>query len=230
MQLYRYGGIIGKATDANNGVTWMYEFLLPDPAPSNLRIFYLEASGTWVDSGNDLYIAPVAHTVTATATPMPATTTWHDTVWDEYYANPTPANIRYATWTGPSGDYIESGSFRPEKTTRIVSLFREKGGGQNWVYVELDYSDGKTQRCYVRKSEIDVPSDLPTIELSSVPAEITNSVTPRLGPGRGYVSMEDALRVGSRVTVLHEENGYLFIEYHCVSGLARAWIPEMCID
>ena len=76
--------------------------------------------------------------------------------------------------------------------------------------------------------------------LSSYPAYLTMEVQPMQGPGYDYHPLEELtarknirqvmLSRGSRVNALFEMNGWVFAEFTCVLGTARAWIPSSYVE
>jgi len=145
---------------------------------------------------------------------------------------------RIQSITGPSPadkPYIGGGAYRNEGITSLTVFFYEAGKGGNYVYTELTYEKGYVRRLYFRPSAINFSASLPMVDFNGVTGTLTRSVTPGFGPGYKYDILRKGnkdvtLPAGQTVTVLCEENGFLFVDCMSSIGLVRIWIPADAVQ
>ena len=134
--------------------------------------------------------------------------------------------------TGPDNTYTGGGSYQENGLESIEALYVEKIGGGSWVYVEIHYNKPSYfRRLYFRSANFQDLDDIPYMTFEGVNAKLTQSVTPRFGPGKHYDAYDDAyLPRNTRLTVLFEENDYLFVEFAIKAGTGRAWVSKDVVE
>lgn len=139
-------------------------------------------------------------------------------------------NQRMATRTGPSTRYTEPGTFfSAGDTVKIISICY---GSVPWVQVEARL-DGKLMRVYTGLKRINGvrESDIPLDACYEIPARVTETLTPRLGPGTQFAKNSFTAKAGWTVTIMDFENGYAMCDYHSTTDkLHRFWIPVRQLD
>jgi|GEM_PF-7006965 len=140
------------------------------------------------------------------------------------------ADARIQSKTGPGDKYAGGGAYKNPGIVSLSAYFIEKG--TNWMYVDLNYDDGAyLRRLYFKTKDIDY-EHLPLHEFEdSAKGVMLQDTEPVFGPDRKYDHFTKGttrvvLPEGESVTVLCEENDYLFIECDSTSGLIRIWVPE----
>ena len=189
---------------------------------------------------------PVLETAAPTETPVLATATPTETPAQTIAAlqtlapEPTPGPVPWPTYTlksyrlqiadatsnkqsysGPSKNYSEAGSFVPVNMSRTDGLFKE----DRYILVDMNYSTIGLRRVYFRCGIFRSTYDVPEATLTGYPALTTEPVTAWYGPGTKYNEFPEAsLGANAPVTVFFEEDGYVFAEYQTAFKLVRAWI------
>ena len=137
---------------------------------------------------------------------------------------------RIQSRTGPGDKYAGGGAYQNSGIVSIEAFFIEKG--TDWMYVDLNYNSGSyLRRLYFNIDDIDY-EHLPTYEFEdSIEGVMLEDTEPVFGPGQKYDHFTKGttrvvLPKGEFVTVLCEENNYLFIECDSTSGLIRIWVPK----
>lgn len=138
---------------------------------------------------------------------------------------------RISSRTGPDHSYTDGGSYKTNKISSIVGLYTEKIAGSPWIYTELSYTSGYYRRLYFRLENFTSVAGVPHAEFEGVAATLNESSIPAYGPGPLYDNYKEAtMPKGTKLTVLHEENDYLFVEYNCSHGKVRAWVERDRVD
>lgn len=132
--------------------------------------------------------------------------------------------------SGPSTDYTEHGAY--DITGLIVTVLSLKYDMNAVPWVEVDYNG---RRLWTGAKRIDISSK----QLAALPVEdgsflgygqILSNTTPRFGPGINYALHDQkmALKKGSNIVVIKEENNYFLIEceyYDTQRRIFRCWVP-----
>lgn len=138
---------------------------------------------------------------------------------------------RIQSRTGPGTQYAGGGAYKNSKITSLTVFFLEKSESGAWVYTELEYSNGYKRRLYFRPNAIHYTAKLSGYEYGERAAGTLNrDAVPVFGPGYEYDDLRRdnksvTLPQGHPVTVLCEENGYLYIDCDSVIGQVRIWVP-----
>ncbi len=189
--------------------------------------------GTSIEMTLEAFIATFVQNSSIPATSTPTTTTatvaedTSDTVpWPSYTL--TKYKLRIAdtstakmTFSGPSKNYTEAGSYLTSKITRTDGLLVEG----SYVLVEMNYTTVGLRRVYFSRGVFKNSYDVPEVSLRGYPAVTTKSVSAWYGPGPMYCAFEGAnVGANTELSVFFEENGYVFAEYEAGFQLVRAWI------
>ncbi len=128
---------------------------------------------------------------------------------------------RHQSKLGPGGTYHGAGAYKPRKVTSAMAMFKEG----KYVYVDMKYQT-VGHRCVYFLDYMLTDSSVEEVDLQGVSAATTSTITPRFGPGMDYDSFDEAQIVSNTsVSVFFECDGWLFAEFQCALGAARAWLP-----
>lgn len=132
---------------------------------------------------------------------------------------------------GPNKDYIGVGAYKPYKMRSATAWFTEG----DYVLTEIDYSTVGHRCVYFSKGNFDSTRGVERISLSSVSGKMNTTVTPYYGPGYSYDifapdNKEMQIGSGTRIQVLMEKDGWLFVEWNCSLGAVRLWVPENTVS
>ena len=136
---------------------------------------------------------------------------------------------KLATRSGPGTNYTELGTYGQNTSIKIYE--REIGGSVTWGMVEFR-GNGGLIRAYTGMKRIDTDTpDIPWANTATYSAYLGSDCVPRRGPGSEYASCNKTLSAGTRLTLYHEEKGYVMADFYFPgdSKLTRAWIPESYI-
>jgi hypothetical protein len=133
---------------------------------------------------------------------------------------------RVMGYLGPSRNYAETDSFKPNGIKRADGLFVEG----DFVCVDMNYPSVGVRRVYFYRRVFQSTGSVPETTLVGYPAVTTDSVLPRYGPGSVYDPFPDA-SVGpdTPLSVFFEESGYVFAEYEVDDEVVRAWIVAVSV-
>ena len=142
---------------------------------------------------------------------------------DVYMYDVADESQRRQSYTGPSKAYTEAGAFKPYKVQHVTAYFIENGS----VFVHLQYQTVTERFLFFPKWNLGGTNYLPEVDQwTKVPAVTPQKTIPRWGPGSEYTDWKDySTRAGQQVSVLFEENGYVYAEYTCSKGQVRMWLP-----
>ena len=142
---------------------------------------------------------------------------------------------RLFTVTGPSRSgkpYAGAGAFNSVGVgfDSVVAFFYESGSGGDYIYAEIIHALGYTRRLYFKASPRHL-TGLQRMNFEGVDGTLTKDVVPVFGPGKHYDTLKRSranvtLIKGLSVTVLCEENDYLFIDCESPIGKIRIWVPS----
>lgn len=135
-------------------------------------------------------------------------------------------NQKMSLRSGPGTNYTELGTYG--QNTHIVLYEREIGGSVSWGMVEFR-GNGGLIRAYTGMKRIDTDTaDIPWANTVSYVSTLQSDTVPRRGPGSEYASCNKTLPKGTRLTLYHEERGYVMADFYFPgdSKLTRAWIPS----
>lgn len=138
-------------------------------------------------------------------------------------------NQKMALRSGPGTKYTELGTY--PKDTPITLYEQEIGGTVSWGQLEF-HGNGGLIRAYTGMKRIDASQEAPWANTVTRDAVLTSDVTPRRGPGENYAPCGQSLGRGARLTLYHEENGYVTADFTFPGDeqLTRAWIPADCVS
>ncbi|MGN1021073.1 MAG: hypothetical protein ACI4O7_11970 [Aristaeellaceae bacterium] len=128
---------------------------------------------------------------------------------------------------GPSRDYIGVGAYKPGKMRTSTAWFMEG----SYVLTEIDYPSVGHRCVYFDRSYFISVRGVEEVVLDGVSACVNATVTPHYGPGYTFDvfapdSREMPISSGTRVMVLMEKDGWVFVEWNCALGTVRLWVPE----
>ena len=136
--------------------------------------------------------------------------------------------MRMATRSGPGTEYDELGSYyKAGHEVRVLSI-RYDENGVPWVQVDFT-AYGAHRRAYTGLKRLDISTEeIPEEHPLNYSAIIRQDVTPRYGPGTGYVKHKDVtLHAGESATVISRENGWMMLEISRPDQpLMRVWVEE----
>ena len=155
-------------------------------------------------------------------------------ILEEFEAMP---NQKLALRSGPGTKYSEIFTVTPSAIENFVIFQREKGGSTMWGMIEFDSNYGR-YRVYTGMKRIDTDESLVPIgnkqgvvcSVDRVPAQAY------YGPGPLYAPVEMLVPAKTKITVYHEEQGYVMADFVLPSEknlkaeteeekeLTRAWI------
>ena len=154
----------------------------------------------------------------------------------DLYAYPADPNQRLSFRTGPGTNYTELFTIAREDPREFNLLQQEKGGSVMWGMVEFDCYLGR-YRAYTGMKRIDSRYDVPYGNKEGVSCRVGwRDAYAYYGPGRYYVAMDKQVPAGTRITVYHEEAGYVMADFIMPGAkqqqyekdkkqITRAWIP-----
>ncbi len=133
-------------------------------------------------------------------------------------------NQKMALRSGPGTNYTELGTYG--QNTAITLYEQEMGGTVSWGQVEFR-ADGGLVRAYTGMKRIYTEKDVPWANTATRDAVLLCDVTPKRGPGDNYAPCNKTLKEGAKLTLYHEENGYVTADFTYPGDdlLTRAWIP-----
>ena len=131
---------------------------------------------------------------------------------------------RHQSYAGPGSSYSTAGAYKPYKVTHAEAFFEENG----FVFVHLEYQTVADRFLYFRKSCFRNLPPLPSVDEWDTQEAVTlSSITPSWGPGKGYsLEKEFIAGKGIQISILFEENDYVYAEYQCARGAVRMWLPK----
>lgn len=131
---------------------------------------------------------------------------------------------RHQSYAGPGSGYSTAGAYKPYKVTNVEAFFEENG----FIFVHLEYQTVPDRFLYFRKSCFRNLPSLPSVDGWNTRKAVTNSaITPSWGPGKGYSQEKEFIAgKGTRISILFEENDYVYAEYECARGAVRMWLPK----
>jgi hypothetical protein len=165
--------------------------------------------------------SPSTTTTTTVEEDTPDTVPWPSYTLTKYKLKIADMSTAKMTFSGPSRNYTEAGSYLTSKITRTDGLLVEG----SYVLVEMNYTTVGLRRVYFSRGVFKNSYDVPEVALLGHPAVTTKSVSAWYGPGPMYCAFEGAnVGANTELSVFFEENGYVFAEYEAGFQLVRAWI------
>lgn len=220
-------------TKTDSQKVWVLSTFVANPCNDEWRIYLKDNNESWADSGISFFVSINSNTPPAqTAAPV----RWSTGPFDYAYADTKDySDNRINSHSGPDNSYMDSGSYKTRKITGLSALYREKNGGVVWIYAEMYYQNGYKRRLYFKNNQI-YYGDVPFVTFTQTPARLTEKIVPTYGPAPDYDDFEDeryqkvTLDAGHSVSILHEDNGYFFIEFVYGGKDCRAWVPTYTVE
>ena len=158
--------------------------------------------------------------------PTPGPVPWPTYTLKTYKLTVADTTSNKMSYSGPSKNYSEAGSYVPSVMARTDGLFVE----DRYVLVDMNYTSIGLRRVYFRCGIFKSTYNVPEATLTRYPAVTTGEVTAWYGPGTKYNEFPEAsLGADASITVFFEEDGYVFAEYETAFQLVRAWIDAGCV-
>lgn len=191
----------------------------------------LDADGLFPDFDPDAdIILTDVNPGTSAPTIQYATSNWSSDAFTPAAATIRNAELSISAYTGPGAAFLSTESLSATGTVRIDVLFSEQFQGRNWLYAELEAEDGSLRRAYLPADQLICQGGSSRSFIGSE-ARMTQTVPLSSGPSAEYEVLTSksgehlSLSAGQDLLILHEENGYYFVEFTYQGQMARAWIP-----
>ena len=218
----------GKYNPYEYSAAWQYGYQclrLPQVAERVSSIVLYVTEHALQGAGNTVCVSDALVTGTAYSAPQPsiAPTEPPATATPVPKKQPFEATLlrKIATRSGP-GTFLKAGD-----TVEVISIAYDEN---DVAWVQVDFTVGKTRRrAYTGLSRIDAEAwQIPVEKVRGNRCVLDRNVTPRMGPGKEYVSVKDTtLRSGTPCTLILYEGEWAMIELTLENQpVSRMWVPR----